>query len=70
MHFVCCVGVPDDQLAILRRRHQMSPVGRPVHCVDLSEMAFEGAFGFHSQPRELLCPLSRDISHCEANRQL
>lgn len=33
------VGVPDDQFAVLRGRHQMSPVGGPVHGVDLGEMS-------------------------------
>jgi hypothetical protein len=64
---VCSVGIPNDQLAVLRRGYQMSPVGRPMHGVDFGEMAFEGAFRFHAQPRQLLGSLARDISHCEAN---
>jgi len=62
--FVGGVGVPDDELAILRRGHQMSSVGGPVHGVDLGQVAFECAFGLHRQPRQLFCPLSRDITHC------
>lgn len=42
----------------------MSPVGGPVHRIDLGEMAFECSLGLHRQPGQLLCTLSRDIAHC------
>lgn len=40
-----------------------------MHCVDLGEMAFEGAFGLHSESWELLRSLSRDIPHFKADGQ-
>jgi hypothetical protein len=55
--------------------HYYYPSARPVIWLiagkrgscDPFEMAFEGAFRFHAQPRQLLGSLARDISHCEAN---
>lgn len=41
------VGVPDDELPILRGGDEMSSVGRPVHGVDLGQMALEGLAGLH-----------------------
>lgn len=41
------IGVPDDELAVLRGGNEMSAVGRPVHGVNLGEMALEGALGLH-----------------------
>lgn len=42
----------------------MSSICRPVHCVDLGKMAFEGALRLHSQPRKLLDALPGDITDC------
>lgn len=47
MDFVSGVGIPDNQLSILRRRHQMSPVGRPVHSIYLRQMSFQRPLGLH-----------------------
>jgi len=47
VHLVGGVGIPDDQLSILRRRHEVSPVGGPVHGIDLCEMALQCPLGFH-----------------------
>ena len=63
MDFVRGVGVPDNQLAVLRGGHQVSPVSRPMHSVDFGQMAFECSLGLHGEPGELFCALSRDITH-------
>ena len=34
--------VPHEQLAVLRGRHKVDLIGRPVHGVDLGKVAFEG----------------------------
>lgn len=47
VHLVGRVGVPDDELAVLRCGDQVPPVGGPVHSVDLGQMAFEGALRLH-----------------------
>lgn len=44
---VCAVGVPDNELAILRSRDEMPSVSGPVHGIDLCEMALESALGLH-----------------------
>lgn len=41
------VGVPDDELAVLRGRDEVPAIGRPVHGINLGEMALEGALGLH-----------------------
>lgn len=41
------VSVPDNQLAVLRGGHKVSPVGRPVHGIDLGQMALQGPLGLH-----------------------
>lgn len=47
MDFVGGVCVPDDELAVLRCRNEMSAVGRPVHGINLGQVAFQGALSFH-----------------------
>jgi len=47
----------------------MSPVGRPVHGVNLSKMTFESTLGLHGKPWKRLCSLARDIPNCEAYDQ-
>ena len=37
-HLVGRVAVPHDQLAVLRRGHQVAGVCAPVHCVDLRKV--------------------------------
>ena len=59
---VCCVGIPDDQLAVLRGRDEMAAVRRPVHGVDLGEMALEGALCFHGEARQGLDAISGNIA--------
>lgn len=39
MDFVGGVGVPNDELAVLGGGDEVSPIGRPVHGVDLGEMS-------------------------------
>lgn len=48
------VGVPDDELAVLRGRDEVLLVGRPVHGVDLSEVTLERSAGLHDDSRERL----------------
>ena len=43
----------------------MSAVGGPMHGIDLGKVAFQCPLGLHRQPRQLFCPLSRNIAHCE-----
>lgn len=62
MDLVGGVCVPDDELAVLRGRDEMSSVGGPVHGVDLCKMALEGALGLHGQARESLDSLLSDIA--------
>jgi len=63
MNLVCCVGVPDDELAVLRGGDEMPPVGRPMHGVDLCEMALESALGLHGQAWQGLDTVSGDIAN-------
>jgi hypothetical protein len=49
--FVGRVGVPDDELSILRGRDKVSSVGRPMHGVDFSKMAFQVSSGLHAYAR-------------------
>ena len=64
VHLVGGVCIPDDELTVLRGGYEMSPVGRPVHRVDLGEMALESPLGPHAQRREGFCPLARNIADC------
>jgi len=64
VHLVCCVGVPDDELAVLRGGDEMSAVGGPVHGVDLREMALEGPLRLHCEARQSLDAVSGDIADC------
>lgn len=47
MDLVCGVGVPNDELAILRGGDEVSSVGRPVHGVDLCQVALQRPLGLH-----------------------
>lgn len=47
MDLVGCVGVPDNQLAVLRGRDQMPPIGRPMHGINLGEMALKRPLRLH-----------------------
>jgi hypothetical protein len=47
VHLVGCVSIPYDKLSVLRCRHKMALVRRPVHRVNLSKMTPEGATGTH-----------------------
>jgi hypothetical protein len=62
------VRIPDDELAILRRRDEMAAVGRPVHGIDLRQVALEGALGLHGQPRQLFDAVARDIANCKQKK--
>lgn len=61
---VRCVGVPDDELAVLRGGDKVSAVGRPVHGVDLGEMALEGALCLHRKARQGLDAVAGHIADC------
>lgn len=62
MDFVCSVGIPDDKLSILRSRDEMTSVGRPVHSVDLGEMTLERPTGLHSDARQSVGLILRDLT--------
>lgn len=47
MNLVGGVGVPDNQLPILRGGNQVPAVGRPVHRVDLGQVALERSLRLH-----------------------
>ena len=50
--FVCCVGIPDDELAVLRSRDEVPTVIRPVHGVGFGQMAPECPSWAHHNPRK------------------
>lgn len=52
MDFVCRVGIPDDEFAVLGRRDEMSAVGGPMHSINLCKMSPEGASRAHNNPRK------------------
>jgi len=54
MDLVRCVGIPDDELAVLRSRDQVALVGSPVHCVNLSQMTLERSPRLHHDPGQRL----------------
>ena len=64
MDFVGGVGIPDDELSILRRGHQMTTVGGPVHGVNLGQMSLQRATGLHSNTRQCLCLILCDLADC------
>ena len=43
VELVCCEAVPHEQLAVLRRAHKVVRVRRPLHRVDLRQVALERA---------------------------
>lgn len=47
MDFVGGVGVPDDELAVLRCRDEVSSVCRPMHGVNLGQVTLERPLGLH-----------------------
>lgn len=47
MNFVGRVRIPDDELPILRGGNQMTAVGRPVHRVNLGQVALQCPSRFH-----------------------
>ena len=64
MDLVGGVGIPDDELSVLRGRDEMSAVRRPVHGVDLGEMALQGPLRLHGEARQGLDAVSGDIADC------
>lgn len=54
MHFVSRVCIPDDELAVLRCGYQVPTISRPMHCVDLGKMAFEGSLSLHGESGQLI----------------
>lgn len=69
MDFVSSVGIPDDELAVLRRGNEVSAVCRPVHGVDLGQVTLQGPLGLHRQPRQLLNTLAGDIANCRVGQR-
>lgn len=63
------VCVPNDELSVLRRRDQVPPIGRPVHCVDFGKVTTKSTTGTHDdsgQGRNFI----RHCSHCRHAREL
>ena len=48
MNLVGSVGIPDDELAVLRSRDKVSSVGGPMHSIDFGEMALEVTSWLHA----------------------
>ena len=64
MNLVGCVGIPDDQLSILRGGDQMTAVGGPVHSVNLGQVALKRATGLHSNSGEGVGLVGCDLADC------
>lgn len=64
VNFVCGVGVPDDEFAVLRGGDEMATVGRPVHSVNLGQMTLQRPPGLHSDPRQRVGLVLRDLANC------
>lgn len=47
MDLVRRVGIPNDELSILRGGDKMSSIGRPMHGVNLGQMTLERALSLH-----------------------
>ena len=67
MDLIRSVGIPDDKLSILRSRDEMTSVGRPVHSVDFGEMALERPTGLHSDARQSVSLVLRDLADWTAD---
>ncbi len=52
MNLIGGVGVPDDELTVLRSGDKVSTIGGPVHSVNLRQMALESSTGFHTNSRQ------------------
>lgn len=64
MDLVRCVSVPDNELAVLRGRDEVSAVGRPVHGVDLCKMTLERALRLHCEAWQGLDTVAGNIADC------
>ena len=64
MDFVCGVGIPDDELSVLRSGDEMSSVRRPVHSVNLCKVTFQSSFCLDAYSRDGLGLLLCDVAHC------
>lgn len=62
MDLVCGVGIPDDELSILRGGNEMATVGGPVHGVNLGEVTFKRASGLHSNSWQGIGVVLRDLA--------
>lgn len=58
------VGIPDDELSVLRGRDEVAAVGRPVHGVDLRKMALQRPARFHANSGEGVGLVLRDPANC------
>ncbi len=65
VHLVGGIGVPDDELSILRGRNQMPAIGGPVHGINLGKMTAEGSAGTHDDTRKGI-DFSRHGPHCDS----
>ena len=51
MDFIRGVGIPDDELAVLRGGNQVSPVSGPMHGIYLRQMALKNTPRLHANSR-------------------
>ena len=62
--FVGGVSIPDDELAVLRGGNEMPSVSRPMHGVDLGQMALQRPLGLHQLVlRDRVVSLLRNSAH-------
>lgn len=64
MDFVGGVGVPDNELSILRGGNEVAAVSRPVHGVNLSQMALECPAWLHPDPGQSLGLVLCNLTDC------
>lgn len=60
--FVGGVGIPDDELSVLRGGHEMAAVGGPVHGVDLRKVALECSARLHANSWESIGLVLRNLT--------
>ena len=64
VNFVGGVGIPNNELSVLRGRDKVAAVGRPVHGVDLGKMALQRPARFHANSGESIGLALRNLANC------
>lgn len=68
VNFVGGVGVPDNELSILRGGNEVTAVSRPVHGVNLGQMALECPAWLHPDPGQSLGLVLCNLTDCTDER--